>query len=338
MTDNKHQDWDKLVLASSNHPNYMQSESWAKTKESSSWKTSYILIDDARPALPLQVFSRSVPSLGKVHYAPQVSGVSQKNIDILTKAIKKQCKKGIVFKLELYQPYSQELISAFQKAGWKRGNSVQYRDSVDVDLSGTEEDMFLRLKRRARYEVRVAQRNGVKVEKVAPGLTNFNKLAELLDITSKRTGAFIRPRSYLFKYWKIFSDAGLGDIYFVRHKKTPLAGTFIIKYGSHAWYKDSGSTGHENKLMASRFMLWEIMRDLQKQGIKSFDLSGIAAQEDLKTSSLAGLNPFKTGFSNDTVKYMPALELPLSVRYKLWPQAESQYLRLYSKLKKDFWY
>ncbi len=335
MDETKNQDWDKLVLDVSLHPNYQQSDIWAKTKYDGPWTLSRLIINNS---LPLQVFSRSIRGLGLVNYAPQVSCITPQNIPLLTKEIKEKYKKGLVFKLDTYLPYSEELVSAFKANGWHEGRSVGYRNTVVANLGGSEEDMFMKLKRRARYEVGVAKKNNVSVEKVEPSNANFDKLAELLDFTSKRTGAFIRHHSYLYKVWKIFTEAGYGDIYLVWHDKTLLAGTFIIKYGQNAWYKDSGSTGHESKLMASRLMLWEIMLDLQKQGIKSFDLSGIPAEEDMETSSLRGLYTFKTGFSNETLKLMPAMELPLSMRHKIWPRSEKLYLRLYSGIKKDFWY
>lgn len=330
----KDQEWDQLVFKASQSPHYMQSSAWALSKADSPWFLSRLIIDD----IPLQVFSRTVPGLGKVHHTPQPSVFTTKNIELITNAIRGKYKQGLVFKTQLYEPYSDTLIQAFLENGWKKAHGTQYNHNVVLDLRGEEQTVFERMKRRARYESRVGQRNNVTVQKVSIDEKNINKMLNLLSITNKRTGAFIRKPDYLAKYWKIFGAAGQGDLWFAYHKQNLLAGAFVIKYGDRAWYKDGASTLHESKLMASRYLQWEIMRNLRHQNIKYYDLSGIPSPQEKARGFMAGIHTFKTGFSEDTVHYMPAMELPLSKSYKLWPKAEKQYLRLYSKLKKDYWY
>lgn len=329
--------WDKLVLDVADGSHYMQSSVWAATKAHSQWPVSRIVPESSNTP-PLQVFSRTVPGLGLLHYAPEVAGVTPENIPAITKQIRDHYRRGLAFKLELYLPYSDELLGAFKANGWVRGNSVQPRDTVLVDLARSEEELFNSMKRRARYEVRVAQRNKVRVEKPAITQANLDKLSKLIDITGERSGAFFRKHDYRNRYWQAFAKANQGSLYFAYHDKDLLAAAYVIRYGKSAWYKDGGSVRDKSNLMGSRFLQWEIMRDLQTQGINRYDQSGIPAKEELETSSLKGLYTFKTGFAPDTVKLMPAVELPLGKRYPLWPKAETQFLRLYSGLRKDFWY
>ncbi len=330
--------WDKLLLKSVNMPHYMQASAWGESKARSQWPVSRLIVQADTGALPLQVFSRTVPGLGRLHYAPEVVGVTKDTIPSLTDQLTKQYGKGLAFKLELYQPYAEELVDAFRANGWLKGNSVQHRNTVIVDLQGTEEELFARIKKRARYEVRVAQRNGVRVEKVEATRERLDMLANLMQVTAKRSGAFFRNSSYINKYWHTFSKTNQGSLYLAWHESDLLAGAYIISYGKTAWYKDSGSVRLKSNFMASRFLQWEIMRDLQSQGITHYDLSGIPAPENIENSSMKGLYAFKTGFSNSTTQLMPAMELPFGKRYALWPKAEPELLRLYSGFRKDFWY
>ena len=329
--------WDESVLSLGGTPHYMQSSAWGQSKARSQWPVSRLVVDVGTHKLPVQVFSRTVPGFGRLHYAPEVSSVTKNTIPSLTNEIQNNY-KGMAFKLELYQPYDEDLIEAFQKNGWARANSVQHRTSVIIDLSGTEEELFTSMKKRARYEVRVAQRNNVRVEKVDITQDRLNILAELMGITAKRSGAFFRKDTYTNRYWHSFNNAGLGSLYFAWHDMDLLAGAYVVNYGPTAWYKDGGSVRHKSNLMGPRYLQWEIMRDLQSQGVKQYDLSGIPAAEDVEKSSMKGLYVFKTGFSNESVKFMPAMELPLSKRHQLWPKAEQHFLRLYSGFRKDFWY
>ena len=110
-----------------------------------------------------------------------------------------------------------------------------------ADISGSEDEAFLRIKKRARYEARVALRNNVRVEKVALTAENMNHLHHQMRVTSERSGAYFRSRPYLERYWKAFHEAGQGDIYLAWHEKDLLASAYAIHYGSRGWYKDGGS-------------------------------------------------------------------------------------------------
>lgn len=222
--------------------------------------------------------------------------------------------------------------------GWQLANSVQHRSTVVVDLDKSEQTILASMKKRARYEIRVAERNNVVVKKVPITDKQLDILANLMEETARRTGAYFRDKSYVNRYWNTFNRSKNASLYFAWHDKTLLAGAFVITIGKNAWYKDGGSVRDKSELFGPRYLQWEIMKDLHSRGIKQYDLSGIPAKQDVATSSLKGLYTFKTGFSNDSVRMMPALELAFGKRYRLWPKAEHQFLRLYSGLRKDFWY
>lgn len=330
--------WDELLLSSTEFPHYMQSSGWGESKSHSDWPASRCVVETKSGQLPIQVFSRTVPGLGRIHYAPEVSGITTNNIAALTMKVRAEYGKGLAFKLEMFEPYSEELLKAFLKNGWVKANSVQHRTTVIVDLTGTEEEVFGRIKKRARYEVRVAQKHGVVVKKVDPNTENFNKLDNLMGITAQRTGAYFRKSEYANKYWRSFTARGQSNLYFAYYNTQVVAAAYVVILGKTAWYKDGGSVRLDNDVFAPRVIQWEIMKDLRAKCIEQYDLSGIPAPSEVETSSLRGLFTFKTGFSSNITHMMPAVELPLSKRYKLWPKAEHQFLRLYSGLKKDFWY
>lgn len=330
--------WDKLMLETNRTPHYIQSSAWGESKTRSQWPVSRLIAYTENGILPIQVFSRTVPGLGTLHYSPEVSGITADNIPTLTKQLYSQYGKGLAFKLELYQPYSERLVKAFENSGWVQGRSVQHRNTIIVDLKGTEEDLIGRLRKRARYEVRVAQRNNVRIEKVSVTPERLGLLATLMNITAKRSGAFFRKSAYTNRYWQSFANTNQASLYFAYHDMDLLAGAFVITYGNGAWYKDGGSVRQKSNLMGPRFLQWEIMRDLQSQNIEFYDLCGIPNLEDLEKSSMKGLYVFKTGFTNETTRFMPTMELPFGKRYPIWQKTENDFLRLYSGFTKDFWY
>ena len=332
------QAWDKIMLANSDHAHYMQSSAWGESKAKTQWPVSRFVAAGNDLVLPIQIFSRTVPSLGRLHYAPNISGLTAAIIPALTKQLTSQYGKGLAFKLECYQPLSDELVTAFKASGWIKANSVQARNTVIVNIEGTPDELLMRFKKRARYEVRLAERSGVRIEKVAVTEQNLKHLTSLMNVTAKRSGSFFRKESYTSKYWQAFARTGQGHLYFAWHDMDLLAGAFVVTYGKTGWYKDGGSVRQKANLMGPRFLQWHIMCDLQTLGVTHYDLSGIPALSELETSSMKGLYTFKTGFTHDTTNFMPAMELPFGRRHPLWAPAEPQFLRLYSGFRKDFWY
>lgn len=332
------QAWDDRVLQHVAAPHFMQSSLWARTKVACHWPATRVSAETPSGAFPLQLMYRSLPVVGKLYYAPEVTGVNADNLPSITKQLRAQIQDGLAVKMELYQPYSDELIAAFEKNGWQRANSVQPRDTVVVDLSGSIDEVFGRMKKRARYEVRSAEKNGVVIERVNPTPENLAQLTTMIATTAKRTGAFFRSADYTNRYWRAFADNNFGSLYFAKHGKILLAATYVIRFGKTAWYKDSGSIREGGQLMAPRLMLWQIMKDLHADGVTKFDLSGIPAPEEAETSHMKGLFVFKTGFTNETTRFMPAMELPLSSRYPLWAKLEPHILHAYAGFTKDFWY
>ena len=308
---------------------YMQTELWAGVKQRFGWK--YSLHND------VIAYNRSVPGVGKLCYVPGVMGVTDP--EELTESVKAQAGKSFAVRLELNQPYDEDLLKAFEYAGWKASHKhVQYRHTVTVDLSLKEDDIWMSFKSRGRYEVLQAQKFGVVVEEAETTDANLQKMYELMKVTSVRNKFYIRDSKFTMAYWKAFSKKGQLKLFFARHEDDILAGAVILTNGELAWYKDGGSVRLKSNMMAARLLQWEAMKSLKKAGITSYDLGGIPAPESHQDSSMRGIYVFKSAYSKESVELMPTLELPLSLRYKLWPKAEKQWLRAYNFIARNLWW
>jgi lipid II:glycine glycyltransferase (peptidoglycan interpeptide bridge formation enzyme) len=139
-------------------------------------------------------------------------------------------------------------------------------------------------------------------------------------------------------YLKKFAEAKQLKLFFAYHDDELLAGSIILTNGDQAWNKDGGSTRTKANLMAPRLVQWEAMKALKKLGVKEYDLGGIPNPVNHQGSSIPGIYIFKSGFSKEYSTLMPTLELPLSARYKLWPKAEKQWLRIYNLFAHNLWW
>lgn len=316
----------------------MQIGAWADIKSTFGWKTEEVSLASI-PDTPIFIYSRSVPSLGKFHYLPGITGISEDNAKQFTRELKRNLTSGFGARIEPYQIYDESVINALEKAGWQRiKRHVQYRDTILIDLSQKEEAILASFKSRARYEIKQATTFGVSVEEAELSTRNLEIMYGLLEETSKRNKFYIRDRKFTMKYWKRFAGEGRLKLFFARHEEDILAGAVIIVNKDYAWYKEGGSQVGKNNLLGPRLLLWEAMRALKKGGVKTFDLGGIPNPENHENSSMRGIYVFKSAFSRETVTLMPAMELALNSKYKLWPKTEEQWLRVYNLFARNLWY
>lgn len=313
---------------------FWQTEEWAHVKSSKVWSVDKMSIG---PENTLFVYNRSAPVLGKVRYMPKVAQIQPKDVEDLTKFLKQKFRTGLCMTLELDQELSTELHEAMLKNGWHQTEGVQYDETVLVDLTPSEEEIFMSFKTRSRWEIRSAERRGAVVERVEATDENMQILSDMLKVTSTRGNFTIRGPEFLKKYWQHLSKNGMGYMYFVRHEEDVLSAGFVIRTGDRAYYKDGASIRKKSDKFASRLMHWQIIQDMKKEGVKVYDMCGVmnAKHTDARNK---GILTFKTGFA-PVVMLQSAYTMPIGkYRYSLWQKIEPKYRKLYFKIKKDLWY
>jgi lipid II:glycine glycyltransferase (peptidoglycan interpeptide bridge formation enzyme) len=323
------------MLKESTH--YIQTQIWADVKKESGWKNHKLRTSDGSTFF---VYERTIPTLGKLFYMPCIDGITTANAESFTKLLKEKfAKKGFVLRLELHQIKDDTLMSKLTELGWKISQThAQYRHTILIDLSPTEEEIWMSFKSRGRYEVLQAQKAGVVVNEVDPNSNNLKRMYDLMALTSDRNKFFIRDKAFTMLYWNKFAAVGQLKLFFATLDDEVLAGSIILINGTEAWNKDGGSTREKAHAMAPRLIQWEVMKVLKKEGIKTYDLGGIADPESFKNSRIPGIYIFKSGFSKETTAFMPTLELPLSSKYVLWPKGEKQWLRIYNLFAHNLWW
>lgn len=360
--------WDSAVIASQPLPHFMQGEAWAEVKgrrwqprrahlrlgtaPAASEDASHPSDDPATPTaartpadsttdLPVQVFGQRLPLLGAVLHAPRVSGVTRSNAAEATRALRELgegVKGATVLKLELFQNYDEALLAELERLGWQRARGTQYEWAVEVDMSGTLDELNASFKSRARNESRQAEKRGVTAERVPLTEANQRIMLDLIGQTHDRSGAHFHSDDYLRRSWAAFDARGEGRLYLAHHEGEPVAGAFVVAYGRRAWYKDGGSVNEKARLMAPRHLHMRIMHELHAEGFVSYEFGNIPAPDSAEESSMRGLYTFKTAYSREKKRFMPALELPLGPRYGLWRSQEQNVLRFSNRIRREYFW
>ena len=185
--------------------------------------------------------------------------------------------------------------------------------TVIVDLTKPTDVLLAEMRRQTRYEVRRAEKLGIKVEK-DDSEEIFREFHEVQMATAKRQN-FVPPTlRVLLAEREAFSKAA--SIYIARTAGgEAIAYGLIIGSGEEADYYEAASTELNRKLPGAYALLWQAIKDLKAAGYKRFNLWGIAPAGQ-PHHRYAGVTTFKTGFSNGVVEFVPAHDLVISpVKY-----------------------
>lgn len=181
--------------------------------------------------------------------------------------------------------------------------------TVILNLSQTEDALLLDMRRQTRYEVRRAEKLGIKVIK-DNSEDVFKEFHKVQVETAKRQG-FVPPSlKVLMAEREAFGDKA--EIYIAETTEgEKIAYGLIIKDGEEGDYYEAASTPLNRKLPGAYALLWQAIRDLKKEGYKRFNLWGIAPAGQ-PNHRYAGVTTFKTGFGGEVIEYVPAHDLVIS--------------------------
>lgn len=181
--------------------------------------------------------------------------------------------------------------------------------TVIIYLTKKEDELLANMRRQTRYEVRRAEKQGIKVIK-DNSEEIFKEFHRAQSETAKRQG-FIPPNlKTLLAEKEAFGDNI--QIYVAETKDgEKIAYGMMICSGKEADYYEAASTELNRKLPGAYALLWQAMRDFKAASYERFNLWGIAPAGQ-PNHRYAGVTTFKTGFGGEVVEFVPAHDLIIS--------------------------
>lgn len=345
--------WDDLVLNNPDGGHIYQSKEWCSVKEANGWEPVYCIYEATAYVVGFVLLRKAVSILGNIYYCSKGPGFfkdfsADKNskahfqefINDLKPFIARYDTSAILVKIE--PELAVETDFEISKLGLVKSKAdLQFKATIFVDISGDEETLISGLKQKTRYNIRLAKRKEVKIEKRPMDQAGVDLMYELMNATQKRAGFFLRQKSYFKTYWQGLADADMGQLLVATHDGDVLGGVFVTIFGTKAYYKDGGSFEVKRNLMAPYLLQWEAMMWAKQKGASSYDMVAVPPKSELDNPSHSqyGLYQFKRMFSEEVTEFVGCWDMPINLKkFKIWNQQESYYLRLYAKIKKNlFW-
>ena len=207
--------------------------------------------------------------------------------------------------------------------------AVQPPDTVLLSLLPSEDEILSNMKSKWRYNIRLAEKKGVKVTKYHFGESEFedafDKFYALFEITGKRDGISPHAKSYYKDLLERGSKENSSNVeislYLARHENDTLAGIITLFCKKEAVYLYGASSNVKRNLMPAYLCQWTAIKDAKDYGCPVYDFYGMPPTDD-PNHPMHGLYLFKTGFGGQCVHRPGSIDVPIKNIYKLYSTAE----------------
>jgi len=186
-------------------------------------------------------------------------------------------------------------------------------DSLILKVASAEEEILADMKSKTRYNIRLAEKKGVKV---------FQASIELLPVfyklyaqTARRNGIYICDYKHFVALFSALADAGDStEIHFLLagHDKEIIAGAIIAISGRTGTYLFGASSNNKRNFMGSYALQWAAIQLVRQKGCLTYDMGAVSPTKD-PCHPFYGLYRFKTGFGGRIIHKNGSWDYPLDI-------------------------
>ncbi|HEY7738392.1 MAG TPA: peptidoglycan bridge formation glycyltransferase FemA/FemB family protein [Candidatus Limnocylindria bacterium] len=307
--------WDAFV-ETAEHRAFPQLWAWGELRVDAGWRPIRLLVgpDPARPRAGVQLLLRRVPLGGwSLAYAPRGPVGELDDPAVREALIAGLHALGAAERIgrvradpetTASEPYGAALLTA----PWREAPKVQPPTTRLVDLTRPHEELWSDLGRKHRQYVSKAGREGVTIEPIAADADPSAVAAAVADFdriyrdTGTRAGFAVRVPAYYRRVWEAFAAAGRARLSFAVRDGERVAVLFHLLCGDRVAEVYGGMTETGAASRANYLLKWEAIRALQAEGLRTYDLWGLAT---------GGIRKFKEGFGGTEVTWVGARDLGL---------------------------
>lgn len=316
-----------------------QSRYWGEVKARLGWKTYAYEIDSSRPGKDMLVIVKPFSPDAVAAYVPQGPEFAPDKeeygpfLEALSESVLEHMDRDIAFiryDLPWESPYADEM----QRQNWldypesrireirmnfgtrhwnlmKAPVDVTVANTCVIDLDGDEAYLMSRMKSKTRYNIRLAERKGVRVQIVSPGqLPIFYRL---YCQTAQRNGFQASDYQYFSALFSAKEQQGPTPevlLLLATHNQDVLAGAIVTLSEQGALFLHGGSSNHKREFMAPYLMHWRAIQHALSRQCRTYDMGAISPSDD-PAHSFYGMYRFKTGFGGRIVHNSGSWDYPV---------------------------
>ncbi len=198
-------------------------------------------------------------------------------------------------------------LPIFLKRFQKAPTDLEPLRTLLINLSLSEEEILAQMKPKGRYNIKVAQRHGLKVisTDLQSGLNDFLKFYHQTVDRRQFEG---KEESYFTNLVTAINNPADAKMFFVKDQNSILAVALVIFYGELVTFLFGASSDSHREKMAPYLLQWEIICRAKEMGFSWYDFYGIVPDENNLEHPWQGFTAFKKKFGGEDVKYIGAYD------------------------------
>ncbi|MFH1244629.1 MAG: peptidoglycan bridge formation glycyltransferase FemA/FemB family protein [bacterium] len=267
----------------------------------------------------IQVTIHKIPHTSwNIGYCPKTGVINGEMVQTLQQIAKENACIMIKCepKIEVTQSHSDTVT--LQKLGFVAGRPLFTKYNFVLDVSPSETELLANFKPKTRYNIRVAEKHGVRVE-IDNSSEAFAKYLELTEETTKRQGFYAHGRDYHQKMWKVLCKAEIAHLLVAKYQGQIITTWVLFKYGDTLYYPYGASTREHREVMANNLVMWEAIKLAKKWKLKYLDMWGALGPDPDPNDPWYGFHTFKSGYGARHVEYIGTWDyVAKPVLYKIY--------------------
>ncbi|MPM73285.1 hypothetical protein SDC9_120262 [bioreactor metagenome] len=322
------------------HP--LQSWEWGEFRKTTGVKVERLgFYQDGQLQKSIQVTFHKIPFLNRyIGYFPKGYTPDADQMAALQELAKKY--QAIFIKLEpnSLRPLEQsdadnQQIQFLKKYPIEKGRALFTQYSFWLDLQPDEETLLANVTSKTRYNIRLAEKRGVRVyeDSSERGLEDYLAIQEE---TTKRQGFYAHSADYFRKLYAALKDSGIMHIFKAEYENQILVTWIVFVFNGVLYYPYGASRSIHRDVMASNLMMWEVIRFGKAQGCRGFDMWGALGPNPDEKDPWYGFHRFKKGYGAELIEFLGSFDLvnddPIYKLYTLGETWRWRWLRFRKKL------
>lgn len=350
------QHWNTFI-DSTPYSTILQFWQWGEVKKSEGWQPSRLAyFENEEIRIAAQVLIKSAPMLGNYLYVPygpvfRSRDDLQKCLQQFLTGLRNFASENNCFLIE-FDPLIGELVEQeespeallpyldkqikkiLEENGFQISErNFQPRYKLFYDLTKSEEELMMQMKKNTRYNVRLAEKKGVEIEitkmSSPEAKQKVDQFYELLLETQKRAEGYpIRPKSTFERLLSEFENLDNLEIFTASYQGDVIAMNIseFTNYWASSFYGASNRLHPEVK--AAYLLRWKSVQRAKEKGCKVYDFWGIVPN----SKQHQGYSEAKLSFGGTRMDTYGLFALPLSSwKYQVWDKLLPLRAKIFSK-------
>jgi lipid II:glycine glycyltransferase (peptidoglycan interpeptide bridge formation enzyme) len=214
---------------------------------------------------------------------------------------------------------TEENVKLFRNLGFREApmHANAYEATWKLDLTPSEDDLLMNLRKTTRYLIRQTLKNQDVVVEKSEKLDDVRIYQELNREIAKRQRFVPFSSEYIKNEFEVFSPDGQVLLFSGKYKGEIAAAALIVFWSGIGFYHQAASREKYAKLSIPYLLQWEAIKEAKSRGCRFYDFWGFVDPKENPKHPWAGPTLFKMGFGGQAHQYLKTQDLPLSKKYWL---------------------